>query len=487
MLRRIGIADGWSARLWVVLALVLGLVIGLVLAWQVFPTRWVDTDPSDLRAEHQADYIAMVADSWTVSGNADLARERLYELVDDDTDWAGVDALVAQTATDLDAKGNGAAALRITRMLDSVPLPVVGEAEPVAPAKVAETKAPVTKEPDDSAGLGGWLAIAGLAVVLAAAGAVAYVLIRDKKRLAAPDGDELDANPFEPTMEDRRRGSAVSLNPIPAPGGFDGQLIAESENASADELDQQGDLDSESESQIDEAEDESRYSETEYADAEETPLAHMPALEAEEAWHIETAEPEPSETWPALTPRPVEISGLSDDDLEPVDEVPTGEILTSRTWPRRASASEPALAPGQLAIFETSYSFGDDDFYHAFTIESPTHEFLGQCGIVISDVLGLDEGQLVDAFDIWLFETQGTRTLSKVLVSEQAYRDEGISAKLARKGELVVVQPGLVLELETESIRLTATVEDVAYRKGAPEARSVFDRLKIRMVVEQLS
>ena len=56
-----------------------------------------------------------------------------------------------------------------------------------------------------------------------------------------------------------------------------------------------------------------------------------------------------------------------------------------------------------------------------------------------------------------------------------------------RKGELVVVQPGLVVELETESIRLTATVEDIAYRKDAPEARSIFDRLKMRMLVEQLS
>lgn len=479
MLRWIGIAEGWSARLWLVLALVLGLVIGMVLAWQVFPTRWVDTDPSDLRAEHQADYVAMVADSWTVSGNADLARERLYELVDDDTDWAGVGDLVALTAADLSAQGNGAAAQRVNRLLESVPLPTEGVAD-AGPTKVARPE--VTDKPAERGGLGGWVAIAGLAVVLAAVGAIAYVLMRDKKRRALPDGDGLDFGAGEPTMEDRRRGSAVSLNPIPAPGGFEEQVIAESDGY--EEVDQQGDLDSESESQIEDAEDDEA---DESAWAEEAPLTHMPALEAEEAWHIEPVEPEPDARPLAMAPRPVEISGLRDDDLEPVEEAPTGEILTSRTWPRRASASEPALAPGQLGVYETSYSFGDDDFYHAFTIESPTHEFLGQCGIVISDVLGLDEGQLVDAFDIWLFETQGTRTLSKVLVSEQASRDEGISAKLARKGELVVVQPGLLVELETESIRLTATVEDVAYRKDAPEARSVFDRLKIRMVVEQLS
>ncbi|MHB1317688.1 MAG: hypothetical protein ACYCYF_03615, partial [Anaerolineae bacterium] len=349
---------------------------------------------------------------------------------------------------------------------------------------VDKTETAVTEEPDEGGGVGGWVAAAGLAVVLAAAGAIAYVWLRDRKRRATPEGDDLGYSPVEPSMEDRRRGSAVSLNPIPAPGGFEQQVVLQDGSTSYEELDQQGDLDSESESQIEDSVDDG-VDESDWA--EETPLAHMPALEAEEAWHIEAPEPEPNARPLAVAPRPVEISGLSDEDLEPVEEAPTGEILTSRTWPRRASASEPALAPGQLGVYETSYAFGDDDFYHAFTIESPTHEFLGQCGIVISDVLGLDEGQLVDAFDIWLFETQGTRTLSKVLVSEQASRDEGISAKLARKGELVVVKPGLLVELETESIRLTATVEDVAYRKDAPEARSVFDRLKIRMVVEQLS
>jgi hypothetical protein len=479
-----GVADGWSARLWLIVALVLGLVIGLVLAWQVFPTRWVDTDPSDLRAEHQADYVAMVADSWTVSGDADLARERLYELVDRDTTWADVDALVAQTAAGLSSQGNAPAALRVSRMRDTVPLPVdegdvaavpVEESEPAQKAgqEPGATKEVASAEdkPGEGGGLG-WLPFVGLLAVLAAAAAIAFVVIRDRRRAGTPDAGDLDY-PFEPTMEDRRRGSAVSPNPLPTLGGIEEQLALDDETIIA-EVDLQGEAEDAAEEAL-------------YEEPEEAPLSHMPALEPEEAWHIETAGSSAGNAGAAPAQRPVEISPLSDDDLEAVEEAPTGEILTSRTWPRRASASEPALAPGQLGIFETSYAFGDDDFYHAFTVESPTHEFLGQCGIVISDVMGLDEGQLVDAFDIWLFETQGTRTLSKVLVSEHASKDEGISAKLVRKGELVVVQPGLVVELETESIRLTATVEDVAYRKDAPAERGVFDRLKIRMVVEQLS
>ena len=347
MQRRILNAEGWSARLWVAGALVAGLVIGLVLAWQVFPTRWVNTDPSDLRAEHQADYVAMVADSWTVSGNADLARERLYELVDADTDWTAVHALVAQTASDMVAQGNNPAALRVTRMLDTVPLPSDGDVAAVATENTAPEATPVgaaDTETEEPAGSLGWLPIAGLIVVLAAAGAIAYVLVRDKRRSATPDEGDVDLSPVEPTMDDRRRGSAISLNPIPAPGGFDEQLVT-GLGVEENEIDLQGESDADLDESLSEDPEEDS-DESEYAEAEEAPLAHMPALEAEDAWHIESPDPEPVEEATVVTPRPVEISGLSDDDLEPVEEAPTGEILTSRTWPRRASASEPTLGPG---------------------------------------------------------------------------------------------------------------------------------------------
>jgi len=477
-------AEGRSYRLWVIGALVVGLVVGLVLAWQVFPTRWVNTDPSDLRAEHQADYIAMVADSFAASGgDANAARERLYELVDEDTSWADVAALIDKTAADLAASGDDAAALRVRRMAELVPLPVDEPAEVAVPEGTvesvlapAEASEPET-EPVAEEGTGiGWLPIAGLIVVLAAVAGIVYVLLRDKKRTQGPDAGDLEV-PFEPTLEDRRHGSAVSPRPIPTPGGFSEQVIVTDEPL-APNVDLQGEDDTEaSETLLEEV----------LEEAEETPLAHTPLLEREEGWHIETAPVIASEPEEPAAPRPVELAALSDEDLEPAEEPPTDEILSMRNWPRRRPSAEPALAPGQLGVFETSYSYGDDDFYHAFTIESPAHEFLGQCGIVISDVLGTAENQLVDAFDIWLFETQGTRTLSKVLVSEYAAHDEAISAKLARKGEVVTARPGLVFELETESIRLTATLQDVAYREQTPEERSAFERLKIQMVVEQLS
>jgi hypothetical protein len=124
MLREIRITEDWSARLQIVAAVFAGLLLGLLLAWQVFPARWVDTDPSDLRAQHQAEYVVMVADSWTTTSDANRARDRLYQLVDGDTDWAAVDALISDTAAALAAEGNMAASQRVNRMRAGVPLPL---------------------------------------------------------------------------------------------------------------------------------------------------------------------------------------------------------------------------------------------------------------------------------------------------------------------------------------------------------------------------
>ncbi|NLX42495.1 MAG: hypothetical protein GXY79_03350 [Chloroflexi bacterium] len=471
------------ANPWLPLALVAALLIGMLLAWQVLPVKVVDTDPSDLRAEHQADYVTLVADSWTVNGNSDLARERLYELVDDDTTWADVDQMLVDAIARLEAEGNPPAALRITRMRDAVPLPLddAEQAEGQRPTRrTSATRTAVANEKPSGAGsssptafptlsaagrqpaedeerLGGfslgWLPIAGLVLVLAAVAAIGAVVWREKRASRTPlPGDE-PTDSDQPSLAKRRQGSAMSLNPIPAPGGYD-----EPSDYGAN-LDLQGD---EYGDEMDEL-DEGLY--------DEAPLRQQPSLAPEEGWHVEE---------PAL-PESIAREWAEDSPASYVED------SSSPNWRRRGPALQSSLAAGELGVFETSYAFGDDDFYHAFTIESPTHEFLCQCGIVISDTAGTQGAQLVNAFDIWLFETQGTRTLSKVLVSDHTYHDEAVSARLARKGELVVAQPGMVIELETESIRLTATIEDLAYRTNVQVTQNVFDRLKVRMVVEQLS
>jgi hypothetical protein len=519
MLREIRITEDWSARLQIVAAVFAGLLLGLLLAWQVFPARWVDTDPSDLRAQHQAEYVAMVADSWTTTSDANRARDRLYQLVDGDTDWAAVDALISDTAAALAAEGNMAASQRVNRMRAGVPLPLSAEAQTAA-GTPAGTGAVVPQDDETAPSrTSGWLmGLAGLGLLAFGAGSILYVLPMARRRLASAHAPDRDESPV-PSMTDRRHGAALSLNPLPALGGMEEQLIAEGidqePNPADPALDLQGERDedegfdedlagedvaaedTEDAVQMDSTDGDGGFEGLDAVEAEESepaegPLSHMPPIEPEEAWHIESmsSQPRPASLAEALSTVSRALPVLEDDDLELVDDgAAAAGAATAGAAARPLShgrhSATPARAAGQLGVFETSYQFGDDDFYHAFTIESPSHEFLGQCGIVISDVLGVNDSQLVDAFDVWLFETQGTRTISRVLVSEYAFNDKGIHAKLVRKGELVEAREGLVVPLETESIRLLATIEELEYRPGTPDVNSTFERLKIRMVVDK--
>jgi hypothetical protein len=56
-------------------AFVLGVLVGwFVLGWLIFPVRWADTDPWDLRTEHQKRYIHLVAEEYWRTGDLPQAR-----------------------------------------------------------------------------------------------------------------------------------------------------------------------------------------------------------------------------------------------------------------------------------------------------------------------------------------------------------------------------------------------------------------------------
>lgn len=163
---------------------------------------------------------------------------------------------------------------------------------------------------------------------------------------------------------------------------------------------------------------------------------------------------------------------------------PETPVLVAHETPPPAPA--PLAAPGILTEFDVAYRYGDDDFYHSVTIDTPEESFVGQCGIVISDVLGSDDAQQVTAFDVWLFETRNTRTVSRVLLSPWAASNEGMVARLSRKGETLTAAPGLVLTLETASLRLVAEIVNVKYQASEQFRDGIFEQLAMHMRVEQL-
>jgi len=88
----------------------LGLLLGwLIIGWTLWPVEYYDTDPPDLRRSHQEAYISLVADSFGLNGDVQLARERLQGFGDDEIrdiiltllDREGQDIAASQRLRDL--------------------------------------------------------------------------------------------------------------------------------------------------------------------------------------------------------------------------------------------------------------------------------------------------------------------------------------------------------------------------------------------------
>lgn len=131
--------------------------------------------------------------------------------------------------------------------------------------------------------------------------------------------------------------------------------------------------------------------------------------------------------------------------------------------------------------FMTTYLHGDDLYDDSFSIETPGGEFLGECGVGISETLSSTDAKNVTAFEVWLFDKNDIRTVTKVLMSDHAYNDDAIRAKLAPKGEAVKVEPGMRMNLETASLRIQARIVDLSYASGQFPPNSVFERITIEL------
>ncbi len=154
----------------------------------------------------------------------------------------------------------------------------------------------------------------------------------------------------------------------------------------------------------------------------------------------------------------------------------------------RPAPSRPAAATSAktLGTFAATYKFGDDNYDTAFTLETARGEFLGECGMGISDTTGEGKPDKVTAFDLWLFDKIDVRTLTQILMSEYAFNDQGIRQRLAQKGELTLAEKGKHILLETATLRVDATIVDLVYAStpGLPP-NSHFQKLIVQMDASQ--
>lgn len=59
------------------LGLAAGVGLGFLIGWGLYPVQYYNTQPADLRADYQEDYIQLVALTFNVEGGTQSALQRL--------------------------------------------------------------------------------------------------------------------------------------------------------------------------------------------------------------------------------------------------------------------------------------------------------------------------------------------------------------------------------------------------------------------------
>jgi len=131
----------------------------------------------------------------------------------------------------------------------------------------------------------------------------------------------------------------------------------------------------------------------------------------------------------------------------------------------------------------TTYVFGYDLYDESFSIDTQGGKYLGEYGVGICEKIGVGEPKKVTALEVWLFEENDIKTATKVLMSEHAYNDPGIRARLEPKGDLILLKRGEEILLETANLQLLATVVDLEYGMGSMPANSYFQRVTLEFAI----
>jgi hypothetical protein len=151
-------------------------------------------------------------------------------------------------------------------------------------------------------------------------------------------------------------------------------------------------------------------------------------------------------------------------------------------------AEAPVYAEGQeppIVQYLTTYNLGNDLYDDSFSIDSPSGEFLGECGVGISDTIGVGDPKKVTAFEVWLFDKNDIQTVTKVVMSQHAFNDPAVSQRLASKGEPVLAEPSKRILLETATLQLEARIVNMNYGQGALPANSFFEQITLELAVWQ--
>jgi hypothetical protein len=132
----------------------------------------------------------------------------------------------------------------------------------------------------------------------------------------------------------------------------------------------------------------------------------------------------------------------------------------------------------------STYSLGMDNFDESFAVETEDDEWLGECGMGISESIGEGTPRRVVAFEVWLFDKLNTRTVTKVLMSDYANSNEALLNRLSARGDPVLATPGETFTLETPDLSVNARVVEMEYAEGPPKL-AYFETLRVQLTVHR--
>jgi len=152
----------------------------------------------------------------------------------------------------------------------------------------------------------------------------------------------------------------------------------------------------------------------------------------------------------------------------------------------KQSSSSPVQKQKPVAQFMSTYAFGDDRYDESFTFDAPNGEFLGECGVSVSEIIGVGEPKKISAFEVWLFDKNDIQTVTKVLMSEHVFSDPVLRQRLEMKGEPILAEAGKLFELQTASLRMEARIVDLTYGDLPLPPQSYFQRATIELAVYRI-
>jgi hypothetical protein len=150
----------------------------------------------------------------------------------------------------------------------------------------------------------------------------------------------------------------------------------------------------------------------------------------------------------------------------------------------KQAETAPASELGPPVVRHVSIYTPGRAYDDSFSIEDATRddEFLGECGAVISETIGVGQPQKVTAIEVWLFDKEDfVKTVTTVIASEHAFNDPATRAKLSAKGDVILAKPGEIARLETSTLRLQARIVDMAYGSGPLPPNSYFDKMTLEL------